>query len=43
MITDKTWLRLWVRTGGALVPGVEARAYDPSDRDEAWAWVSAPA
>ena len=41
VLTDKTWLKLWVRTGSALVPGVEARAFDPSERDEAWTWVSA--
>ena len=41
VLTDKTWLKLWIRASSALTPGVEARAYDPSERDAAWAWVSA--
>ena len=41
VITDQTWLKLWMRTTSAFVPGVEARAYEPRERDDALAWVSA--
>jgi hypothetical protein len=40
VITDKTWLKLWVRTTSAFVPGVEARTFEPSEADAALAWVS---
>ena len=41
LVTDKQWLRTLVRTLDPLIPGVEARAFDPSEKDAALAWVAA--
>jgi SpoIIAA-like len=41
VVTDKQWLRTIVRILDPLVPYVEVRAFEPSEREQALAWVSA--
>ena len=40
VVTDKQWLKFWVRTMGAIIPGVEARAYDPGEEQTAMTWAA---
>ena len=41
LVTDKAWLRMLTKTFGPLVPGLEARVFEPGQQAEALAWVSA--
>jgi hypothetical protein len=41
LVTNKQWLRTLVKILDPLVPYVEARAFEPSEREQALAWVSA--
>lgn len=39
VISDKGWLRTASEIEGALIPGLEIRAFPPSDEDKAEAWL----
>ena len=40
VLTDKTWLKKVSELEGALFPGVEIKAFDRDQKEEAEAWLS---
>lgn len=40
VLTDKTWLKKVSELEGALIPGLEIKAFDRDQRKEAEAWLS---
>ena len=41
VLTDKTWLKKVSEFEGALIPGLEIKAYQLEEREAAEAWLSA--
>jgi hypothetical protein len=41
LITDKAWMRVAAEIADPLIPHVEIRAFEPSDRKAAMDWVGA--
>jgi hypothetical protein len=39
VVTDKQWIRTLAKVASPLVPGVEVRAFAPSERDQALDWA----
>jgi hypothetical protein len=40
ILTDKTWLKKVSELEGALIPGLEIKAFDRDQKEEAEAWLS---
>ena len=40
VITDKQWIKTLIKIVDPLLPQVEARTFEPSERDAALTWVS---
>ena len=40
VLTDKTWLKKVSELEGALIPGLEIKAFDRDQKEEAEAWLS---
>ncbi len=40
VVTESKFLEIWTRIGSSLWPGVEAKVFKPSEREQALAWVS---
>jgi len=40
VLTDKSWLKKVSEFEGALIPGLDIKAFDRNQRDEAEAWLS---
>lgn len=40
VVTDKQWIKAMTAMWSPLLPGVEARAFDPGQETEAIAWVA---
>ncbi|MEA1893171.1 MAG: STAS/SEC14 domain-containing protein [Campylobacterota bacterium] len=40
IVTEKTWLRYASEVEGALIPGLEIKAFEREDKDKAEAWLT---
>lgn len=39
IVSDKGWLKAWVKLAGSIVPGVEVKHFSFDEREEAKEWV----
>jgi SpoIIAA-like len=42
VVTGQHWVRLITQAEGALLPGVEMRAFAEAERESAWSWITEP-
>lgn len=40
VVADQAWVRFGTRLESMILPGISYRVYEPSERDEALAWVT---
>jgi len=42
IVTGQDWVRWITQAEGALLPGVEMRAFPEAERESAWSWITGP-